>query len=115
MVSKPVIRRVYNLKDIILFRWHLGTEQKVEIEQENQVYIITWADGILKLKNSQPLVVLQEKMADQSLIPRDWDDPSPDHLHTVIVVHTKTAANTLKLSTGIYSTSEPSTMEILEI
>lgn len=103
-VQDEVILTESRGRDIILFRWHLGTEEEVEIKCESQqMFTVTWSDVTLKLEGSQALIVLQEKVPDQSLVPRDWDDASPDHLHTCIVVRTKYPVDNVKLTTRLAS------------
>ena len=85
--------------DIILFRWHLAIGEPVVIQWEKQhLFTVACSSFLIEIEGSQPLFVLQEILPDQSLAPREWDDASPDNLHSCVVVRTKHPQNSLTLT-----------------
>lgn len=88
-------------QDEIIFRWHLGTCERVHVEGEGAHFTVEWPDARMTLTGSQPLVVTQEEMPDNTLGERSWDDDSPDPTHTCIVVRPAGGTTSLSLSTTV--------------
>ena len=68
-------------RDLVLFRWHLGTDSEVSVERgTGNGWSVDWEGGVLSLDASVPLTVSQKKMPDHTLVEDDQD-----HLHTCIL------------------------------
>ena len=85
-------------EEIILFRWHLGTAQEVELREENGKFTAQWDDATIVLEGSQPLLVSQEKMPDNTL-----DHSQQDDRHTCLVIRSAEKVNGLELKTIVIS------------
>jgi Heparinase II/III-like protein len=86
--------------DIILFRWHLGTEDAVTIEGEEKAYTVTWSDAELTLEGSAPLTVTQTPMPDNTLDGHSGDE-DPGNVHTCLVIQTAAPCTALTLKTRV--------------
>ena len=91
------------VSDVILFRWHLGTNEEVSIAGEGARWTVTWPDATIMLEGSAPLAVSQVKLPDNT-VNATTDDDQPDDLHTCIVVRTAGSADALKLTTKVDGT-----------
>ncbi|MCL4691560.1 MAG: heparinase II/III family protein [Candidatus Hydrogenedentes bacterium] len=87
-------------EQVILFRWHLGTEDDVEIVADGNRYIVTWPDATITLTGSAPLTVTQVKLPDNTLEGHDGNDDPKNH-HTCIVVQTCSRLNTAYFTTVV--------------
>jgi hypothetical protein len=74
--------------ELILFRWHLGTSDKPVIRASENGFAVSWPAADMKIESDSPFEVTLESMPDHTLRQRDWDDPSPDNLHSCLVVRT---------------------------
>ena len=83
-------------REVILFRWHLGTTQPAAILGKGGDYTITWPGAALTLRSRAPLSVTQEMLPDHTLVAKDWDDFKPN-LHTCITVRTVDRVESLDL------------------
>ncbi len=88
-------------REVLLFRWHLGSGAPVAIAGDGTRFTVTGAGVTLVLAGSAPLLVTQELMPDNSVVARDWDDPAPDHLHPCVVMRTATPVERLTLTTCV--------------
>jgi len=89
-------------KQVILFRWHLGTEDDVEIVADEKHYTVTWPDATITLTGSAPLTVTQVKLPDNTLAGHDGSD-DPKNCHTCVVVQTCSRLNTAYFATTVRS------------
>ena len=64
-------------------------------------FVVRWPDATMTLQASEPLVVSQEMLPDNTLESGPRSDASPDHLHTCIVVKGRDEAAALTLVTEI--------------
>jgi len=92
-------------KDTILFRWHLGTTEKVAISGDGNRFTVRWADATMSLAGSAPLVVSQQMLPDNTLGSQQADAPEPHH--TCIVVQSRDAVNRLRLTTTVEVLGRP--------
>ena len=67
-----------------LLRWHLGTDQPVEITATAGGATVTWADGQVTFESKAPLAVTQEMLPDNTV--NLGKKIGPDHLHTCVLV-----------------------------
>jgi len=89
--------------DVMLFRWHLGTNDGVSIAGDGARWTVTWSDATILLEGSAPLAVSQVKLPDNT-VNATTDDDQPDELHTCIVVRTAGPAEALELTTKVEGT-----------
>jgi hypothetical protein len=87
-------------EQFILFRWHLGTEEEVEIAGEGSDYTVTWADANITLSGDVPLTVTQLKLPDNTLQDHDGND-DPKNFHMCVVVKTKRPTGELHIATRV--------------
>ncbi len=73
-------------EDVILFRWHVGTDETADVSSDNGIHMVRWSDATMTLGASAPLVVSQEPMPDCTL--RTLASGEEHNLHTCIVVQT---------------------------
>ncbi|MFQ3549110.1 MAG: hypothetical protein SNJ70_05115 [Armatimonadota bacterium] len=73
------------LKDKIVFRWHLSTSDKVNIAGKNGKYRIKWKDAIIYLNASNNIDLTQE-MLPNSTLGKPEEDWTKEHKHTCIVI-----------------------------
>jgi len=87
-------------QDIILFRWHLGTEESVAITGEGTRFTATWSGAAITLESSAPLTVSQIPMPDHTLAGHTGDE-DPGNVHTCLTVQLQNPQNTFTLTTKI--------------
>ena len=86
--------------DTVLFRWHLGTGERVEIDGAGGEWRVTWPGAAMGIQADEPVLVEQERAPDCTLRHHTGFD---DHnLHRCIIVRTATPVRrvtiTMKLS-----------------
>ncbi len=86
--------------EVILFRWHLGTEEAASITEEGQAFSITWSDTDMTVSGSAPLAVSQRNMPDHTLAGHNGGEDS-GNVHTCVVVQTVGKTEMLRLETSI--------------
>lgn len=86
--------------DVILFRWHLGTEEAVSLSGEGKAYAVTFADTSIRLEADVPLTVTQVPMPDNTLAGHVSED-DPKNVHTCLVVQSHASVGALRLSTTV--------------
>ncbi|MCC6490945.1 MAG: heparinase II/III family protein [Candidatus Hydrogenedentes bacterium] len=86
--------------NVVLFRWHLGTEDKVAIEGEGSSHSITWPGVRITLIADKPITVQQVKLPDNTLQAHDGSE-DPKNFHTCVVVQTQAPEDTLQLTTNV--------------
>jgi hypothetical protein len=74
--------------DILLFRWHLGSTEPPAVGVSEGGYRVSWSGGDVRIVSDVPIRIATESMPDHTLRARDWDDPSPDSLHTCLLIRT---------------------------
>ena len=87
--------------EIIVFRWHLGTTGPAQLQDENGRFTIEWAGARMTLFGADGLDVTPEKMPDNTLSDRPWDDELGDPMHTCIVVRSLGSVRSFKLTTVV--------------
>jgi len=85
---------------VMLFRWHLGTDQSAKISGEGGNWQVVWPEGTLALGSSVPLTVTQEKLPDNTICLGKKDN-GWDFLHTCVVVRTVQSASSADLTTTV--------------
>ena len=83
------------LEDVILFRWHLGTRNEVDVSASGRSIVVRWKDAVMRINGSVPLEVHQSRMPDATL------PKSEDTLHTCIEVRSKEPLGALRLTTSV--------------
>ncbi len=76
------------MKEVLLFRWHLGVQEDViiDVKQRGRVFQVAMPDAMVTITSSTPLVVAQEKRESHSLVACGWDDPIPYPRHVCLMV-----------------------------
>ncbi|HOT49737.1 MAG TPA: heparinase II/III family protein [Candidatus Hydrogenedentes bacterium] len=77
--------------NIVMFRWHLGTNEKVSIEEKDGAFRVVWPDAAGTINASVPIVVTQMKMPDNTI--NTVSEGKPDTLHTCLIVQTNRAVD----------------------
>lgn len=85
---------------VMLFRWHLGSDQPAKISGEGGNWQVVWPDGTLALTSPAPLTVTQEKLPDNTVC-LGRKDNGWDFLHTCVVVRTVQSASSIDLKTTV--------------
>ena len=92
--------------DVVLFRWHLGTNSEAAVAQQDaQTWQVKWPHASLALKASAPLQVAAVKLPDNT-INTVSDDGTPDIPHTCIVVQSAQPTSQFDVSTEVTRTQE---------
>ncbi len=73
--------------EIVLFRWHLGTNEDATIAGEGTKWTASWPDAEMRLESDAPIVVTQAKMPD-NVINTPTNDLDPATFHTCLIVRT---------------------------
>ncbi len=88
-------------KEIILFRWHLATEEEVALEVDHESATARWDKATLKLRADCPIQVTQAQLPDVTLW-RPERTEAGDATHTCLVVQTKKPVSRLSLTTEVH-------------
>ncbi|UCH35767.1 MAG: heparinase II/III family protein [Armatimonadota bacterium] len=88
-------------RQVVCFRWHLGTADHVDIMGSDDAFTVHWPDATMTVQGSGPLLVSQEMLPDNTLASGPRSSESPDHLHTCIVIRSRDAAEALRLVTKV--------------
>lgn len=87
--------------EIILFRWHLGTEARVSILGDGNAYEVLISSGTrLLLESSTPVTVTQMKLPDNTLAGHGSED-DPKNVHTCVIVQSAASVSGMNLSTMV--------------
>lgn len=86
--------------EVILFRWHLGTETDVTIEGDLQRYAVSWPNADMTFVSSAPIAVTQTKMPDNTLAGHT-NGEEPTNIHTCVVVQSTAGVQDFSLVTAI--------------
>jgi hypothetical protein len=86
--------------DVVLFRWHLGTHQPVQLGGEGKSWRIEWPDARIKLIASAPIHVDQQLMPDNTL-PGHTGEDKPENSHTCLIVRSSDAVAGMTLATEV--------------
>jgi hypothetical protein len=87
--------------EIVLFRWHLGTNSEVVLtRQDEQRSNASWPNVRIEFKASIPVIVTQIKLPDNT-INTVSEDGTPDAPHTCVVVQSDRPATKFDLSTEV--------------
>jgi len=82
----------------ILFRWHLATEDEVEITGEGNNYTVTWAAAAIEFSANSPLTVTQIRLPDNTLEGHDGSEDAKNY-HTCLVARMDAAVHGLRITT----------------
>jgi len=85
-------------RDIILFRWHLGTKDRAVIDGEGTSFSVSWPGAALSFEGSAPLVLELLPMPDNTL-EGHTGEAEPGNYHTCIVVKTAQPCTAFSLDT----------------
>ena len=89
-------------EDVVLFRWHLGTEDEVAITREGRRFTITWPAATVTIKGDAPLVVTQVKLPDHTLEGHTGGE-DPGNEHACLIVQSQASLAALTLTTCVVS------------
>ena len=87
-------------EELILFRWHLGTEEEARLDSEGETHRVAWNGVTLTLTATAPLTLEQIQMPDHTLAGHTGGE-DPGNVHTCIVVRTSERRNALELTTQV--------------
>lgn len=82
-------------QDIILFRWHLGTEQDVAITADGRSAEVHWADARIHISADSALSIRQFKAPDATVTGED------DRQHTCLEVQSAGAIGSIRVTTVV--------------
>ena len=82
-------------KDVVQFRWHLGTDQPVDVSTEGTSARVRWPDAEIRLEASEPIHVRQYGAPDATV--RRSDGPR----HTCLAVRSAQPVTTVRLVTRV--------------
>ena len=85
-------------EQVILFRWHLGTEEGVAISGDGKSYTVSWPDASITLTGDAPLTVTQVRLPDNTLQGHDGSEDAKN-FHTCVVVQTHEPVSGLQMTT----------------
>lgn len=71
--------------NVVLFRWHLGTEAQVIISGDQARYIVAWPDARMEIQADAP-IMLQQTMAPDHTLANHTDSDDQPNVHTCIVI-----------------------------
>ncbi|MBN2308380.1 MAG: heparinase II/III family protein, partial [Candidatus Hydrogenedentes bacterium] len=83
--------------DIVLFRWHLGTDVEVSIAGSGREFVVAWPEASLTIEGSAPLTVSQCPWPDNTVSCTGGREP----LHTCLVVRSTNPERGLNLTTTV--------------
>ncbi|MCX6970695.1 MAG: heparinase II/III family protein [Verrucomicrobia bacterium] len=86
---------------VVLFRWHLGTDGALKITGEGRRWTVAWADATIGLEGSEAITVSVEQMPDNTILDRTYAEAVHDHLHPCIVVQSSQPVAALKLTMSL--------------
>jgi len=88
--------------NVILFRWHLGTAQRVTIRGDGSRGEVAWPDAKMTLRASAPISISQVQLPDNTLIGHIGAEDAGNN-HTCVVVQSCERQASLELKTEIRS------------
>jgi hypothetical protein len=84
---------------VLTFRWHLGTQDQVGIDERGAKVTVTWPDAKMTLESAVPLAVTWEMLPDNTV--NLGKKVGPDYLHRCIVVRTAQPCKAWTLKTSV--------------
>jgi hypothetical protein len=84
---------------VLAFRWHLGTQDQVGVDESGAKVTVTWPDAKMTLESSVPLAVTSEMLPDNTV--NLGKKVGPDYLHRCIVVRIAQPCNAWTLKTSV--------------
>lgn len=88
--------------DIVLFRWHLGTEEKISISGEGKRYSVIAPAAVLDIEGDAPLDVTQTFMPDNTLEGHSAEE-DPGNIHTCLIVQSAAPVGRMTLTSRFCS------------
>lgn len=82
-------------EEVVLFRWHLGTDVNLDIVRDAEEIAAEWTDARLCFRADRPVEVRQYKAPDSTVTSQQ------DHMHTCLEVTTREKENRLSAVTRI--------------
>ncbi len=92
------IRDIVSLKEsneIILFRYHLGTNETIRIKNADHRYEVQWSDAVINILGSVPLELSQYKAPDSTITAKE------DFMHTCLEIRTKQAISEVNIEVTV--------------
>lgn len=86
--------------EVIMFRWHLGTDEDVVIEQDDETCKVSWSDAEITFESPAAYTVTQVKLPDNTIntVSENWQS---DPRHTCLVVQTNDASPAFSILTEV--------------
>jgi hypothetical protein len=91
--------------EILLFRWHLGTEEEVEISEASRGGRVLWKDAEMIFSSDRNLTIEQIRLPDHTLPGHDGSE-DPKNFHTCIVVKSADPTLSFELKTEVIPSPE---------
>jgi hypothetical protein len=88
-------------RDIILFRWHLGTANTATMQGDTNRWEVKWPDGKMVLKADSAISVSQVQLPDNTLLGHVGTE-DPGNNHTCVVVQSCEPQAALRLETEVH-------------
>lgn len=96
LTVRDAVSLVEGREDIILFYWHLGVEQAVEITEGERNYRVRWPGTELVIEADNDLELTQLRMPDHTLA-----TDGSEHLHTCLVVRSGKPLDHICIQTSV--------------
>jgi hypothetical protein len=109
LIVNDHVRLAEGRQDIVLFRWHLGTEEDATItpesaaqgdENASERHRVVWTDAEIDIESSAPVAISQTKWPDNTLEGHTGGEDAAN-IHTCIVVQTRERQAELTLITCV--------------
>lgn len=97
---RDIVELVEGRTEIVLFRWHLGTNAQVSISGEGTCWKVKWPEAMVAIDASAPLAVSQTRLPDNT-VNEAADKAGPDAMHTCLVVQSAEPVAALRLTTDV--------------
>jgi len=87
-------------QSIVLFHWHLGTNDEAIIRGEACAWKVSWPNGTMTLKSGTPIEVTQTRLPDNT-INTVVEGHFPDPFHTCVIVQSAEPVSAFILDTKV--------------
>ncbi|MBI2434300.1 MAG: hypothetical protein HYV26_15695 [Candidatus Hydrogenedentes bacterium] len=87
-------------EEIVLFRWHLGTEEAVVVEQVGSGWEVRWPAAKMAIFADTPVSVTQVRLPDNTLAGHTGGE-APGNYHTCVVVQSAGPVTALKVTMDV--------------
>jgi hypothetical protein len=82
-------------EETVLFRWHLGAKESVEVSCDENRCTVEWPDAKIEFESKTPFLVTQQMAPDTTV------EPVEDHQHTCLEVRTREKVGRFEVCTRV--------------